>query len=201
MSVKLNLGCGTKKREGWINVDSAPECKPDLLHDLTSPLPFEDQSVDEIVVDAVLEHFDKYARYFIMYDWTRVLKTGGKLTVGVPNFKKILFRYFKWRFDDLVDTIFGETMWGSQYYIGHFGSHKWGYSEKTLKEFLEQFGIGEITVSKHSLILEATGIKIKHVTFEQLKTTQIYSPNNACGEGRANMSLEEVKILGNFKTR
>ncbi len=201
MSMRLNLGCGTKKREGWINIDSAKECDPDVLHDLTEPLPFEDQSVDEIMVDAVLEHFDKYARYFILYDWVRVLKTGGCISIGVPNFQKILFRYFKWGFDDLVDTIFGETMWESKYYIGHFGSHKWGYSDKSLKSFLECFGISRIEVQKHGLILTAKGIKSRHISYQDLKNSRIYSPNNACGTGRAFMTLDEVKEVANFKVR
>ena len=63
MSVKLNLGCGTKNKDGWVNIDSAAQCHPDILHDLSEPLPFEDQSAEEIFADAVLEHFDKYARY------------------------------------------------------------------------------------------------------------------------------------------
>ena len=201
MAVKLNLGCGTSKKQGWVNIDSAKECLPDILHDLSVPLPFDDQSVDEINVDAVLEHFDKYARYFILYDWARVLKVGGTISIGVPNFQKILFRYFKWKFDDLVDTIFGETMWGSKYYISHFGSHKWGYSDKSLKQFLEIFGISEITIEKQSLILFAKGKKCKHISYRELQDTQIYSCNNAGGDGKAYLSLEEIRTIANFQVR
>ncbi len=199
MSVKLNLGCGTKKKDGWVNIDSAADCHPDILHDLSEPLPFEDQSAEEIFADAVLEHFDKYARYFIVYHWTRVLKVGGAATISVPNFQKIIHRYLKWKFDDFVDTIFGETMWESRYYLGHFGSHKWGYSEKSLKAFLEIFGITGITVEKQGLVLMARGRKTRHVPYEELKGLLIYSPNNACGTGKAYMTLEEVRKAAGFK--
>ena len=199
MSIKLNLGCGTRKKDGWVNIDSAAECKPDILHDLSDPLPFGDQSVDEVLADAVLEHFDKYARYFIVYDWTRVIKVGGTITIGVPNFQKIMHRYFKWKFDDFVDTIFGETMWESRYYIGHFGSHKWGYSEKSLKAFLEIFGITDVVVQKHSLILTARGRKARHIGYEELKGLQVYSPNNACGTGKPYMTLAEIQKVAGFK--
>ena len=32
--LKLNLGCGFDKRDGWLNVDSFPECAPDQLLDI-----------------------------------------------------------------------------------------------------------------------------------------------------------------------
>jgi hypothetical protein len=34
--MKLNLGCGFDKREGWLNVDSFAACEPDKLLDLES---------------------------------------------------------------------------------------------------------------------------------------------------------------------
>ena len=40
-----------RKLDGFVNVDSAPHCSPDLLHDLEAvPWPFETSSADEIVV-------------------------------------------------------------------------------------------------------------------------------------------------------
>ena len=32
--MKLNLGCGFDKREGWLNVDSFAECQPDQFLDI-----------------------------------------------------------------------------------------------------------------------------------------------------------------------
>lgn len=184
-----------------MNIDSVADCRPDMVHDLSRPLPFAHGSVDEVLADAVLEHLDKYARYFIVYDWVRVLKMNGTLTVGVPNFQKILYRYFKWDFDNFVDTIFGETLWESRYYLGHFGSHKWGYSEKTLKRFLETFGMGDISIKKECLSLTAQARKLKEVAFDELKTLKIYSSNNACGTGKPYVTLEEIMKLTGFETR
>jgi len=45
--LKLNLGCGLDKREGYINLDVRKEVKPDIVCDLEhSFLPFTDESVD-----------------------------------------------------------------------------------------------------------------------------------------------------------
>lgn len=72
---QLNLGCGGDIREGWLNIDSNPKCKPDLVMDITAPLgrfygtpvwvgsvrgrgefPIEEKSAASIEADNLLEH-------------------------------------------------------------------------------------------------------------------------------------------------
>jgi len=53
--IKLHLGCGTNKLAGWINIDSVAGCGPDRVLDLTEPLPYADQSVDEILAEDILK--------------------------------------------------------------------------------------------------------------------------------------------------
>lgn len=151
-SMKLHLGCGSNKLKGWVNIDSIEGCQPDMVHDITQPLPFEGLSVDEILAEDLLEHFDKYMRFIVFSDWCRVLKMDGRITLQVPNLKKILFKYFKFGFNNFVDFIFGENLWRSEYYLGHFGNHKWGYSEKSLVEFVRLFGIEPVELKKADLI-------------------------------------------------
>ncbi len=187
--MKLHLGCGTKKLEGWINVDSIENFQPDLLQDITQPLPYEDLTVEEILAEDLLEHFDKYLRYVVFYEWARVLKIGGKITVQVPDFKKILFKYFKFGYDNFVDFIFGENMWESKTYLGHFGNHKWGYSEKTLQEFVQQFGITPSKIERIGLNLRLTGIKVRHVTQAELDGLTIHSHANQFGGGSGDVTV------------
>ena len=200
-SVKLHLGCGTNKLPGWVNIDSVAGCRPDRVLDLTQPLPYPDQSVDEILAEDLLEHFDKYLRYVVFGEWARVLKVGGKITLQVPNFKKILFRYFKFGFDNFVDFIFGENMWRSEIYIGHFGNHKWGYSEESLKGFVSQFGIETLSVEPKGLNLRLFGEKRRHAPIEEIDNFEIHSHANATGQGRATLPLrfvrERIKIYQN----
>lgn len=60
MSSKLNLGCGTRPLEGWVNLDVVPGDGVDVVADLdrcrTTPLPFPDESFDEFRALHVLEH-------------------------------------------------------------------------------------------------------------------------------------------------
>ena len=187
--MKLHLGCGTKKLEGWINIDSVPECCPDVVHDITKPLPYADQSADELLAEDLLEHFDKYIRYLVFYEWTRVLKVGGKITLQVPDFKTILFRYFN-SVMIILWIYFGENLWESRIYIGHFGNHKWGYSQKTLKEFVSLFGIETADIRRVGLNIRLEGIKRRHVTLNELDNVTIYSHANKFGNGRERVTLK-----------
>ena len=57
-NLKLNLGCGNNKYDGFLNVDKFGE--PDINWDLEKfPWPWEDNSVDEIRIIHVLEHLGK----------------------------------------------------------------------------------------------------------------------------------------------
>ena len=191
--MKLHLGCATKKLEGWVNIDSVAACNPDLVHDITQPLPYADLSADELLAEDLLEHFDKYMRFVVFYEWSRVLKIDGIMTIQVPNFKKLLFRYFKFGYDKFVDMLFGENMWQSKYYLGHFGNHKWGYSAESLKEFVQLFGITATKVELKGLNIRLTGKKTRHVTWADLDNHEIYAHANAAGDGKPRMTLKEVR--------
>ena len=81
--MKLNIGCGRDKREGYINVDSSPLVNPDKVCDLEkTPLPFKDNSVDEILAFHVLEHIKNFIP--LMHDLHRVCKNGSIIKIKTP---------------------------------------------------------------------------------------------------------------------
>jgi hypothetical protein len=182
--VKLHVGCGTKKLPGWINIDSVKSCEPDLVHDLTEKLPYEDLTADEILAEDLLEHFDKYMRVFVFYEWARVLKIDGTITIQVPDFEKCLGKIKKFNgFDNFVDHVFGENLWNSKFYIGHFGNHKWGYSPKSLAAFVKQFGIEVVKVEGVGLNIRLTGRKRAHLDQAAVDQLIIASHPNKFGPG------------------
>ena len=82
---KLNLGCGKAKMAGWVNVDTNPNCNPDIGHDLNEfPYPFEDNAFDEIYIDHVLEHLDNPLA--VLEEVFRISKNDCKITVKCPHF-------------------------------------------------------------------------------------------------------------------
>ena len=80
--VRLNLGCGTNHLENFVNVDKYG--KVDYAHDLeVFPYPWDDNSVDEVVMNHVLEHIQPWWKAF--NECARVLKPGGMLHINVPD--------------------------------------------------------------------------------------------------------------------
>ena len=191
--MKLHLGCGTKKMAGWVNIDSVKSVGPDVVHDLTKPFHYADLTVDEVLAEDLLEHFDKYMRFIVFYEWVRVLKINGIITLQVPNFKKLLWRYFKLGYTNFVDMVFGENMWNSKMYIGHFGNHKWGYSVESLQEFVRIFGIEPMTVETVGLNIRLVGKKMNHVTWDILDNVEVYAHANAFG-GLPRLRLKDIRV-------
>jgi SAM-dependent methyltransferase len=83
-SVRLNLGCGTDIKKGYINVDFKKSLGVDLICDFNNTvLPFVDNSVDEIILSHVLEHLVEPLK--LVLECHRVLKKDGVLLVKLPT--------------------------------------------------------------------------------------------------------------------
>lgn len=81
--MKLNLGSGDTKLDGFINVDLDQTKDVDVVADLSQDWPFDDDSVDEIVAKDIFEHLPD--QIHTMNEAFRVLKPGGILHVYVPT--------------------------------------------------------------------------------------------------------------------
>ena len=87
-ALKLNLGCGSRKMEGFVNVDCAEICRPDSVVDLEKiPWPWEDYSVDEIKLIHVLEHLGQQTEVFlgIIKEIYRICRDGARIEIVVPH--------------------------------------------------------------------------------------------------------------------
>lgn len=86
-TVRLNLGCGTDIREGWINVDFQEGDGVDVVADLEldgfDGLPFEANSVDEMLLSHVIEHLRH--PLLVMQNLWEIAKPDCKLTIRVPH--------------------------------------------------------------------------------------------------------------------
>lgn len=81
---KLNLGCGIKKKAGFVNVDSHTYCEPDLLLDLAkNGWPWQDSSVDEVFFECSLEFMgeSKEELFHIIKELYRVCSNDAKINI------------------------------------------------------------------------------------------------------------------------
>ena len=82
--MKLNLGSGPVRVEGYISVDNREDAGPDLLADAGNLHMVEDNSIDAIYASHILEHFPWDQD--VLAEWHRVLIPGGELLICVPDF-------------------------------------------------------------------------------------------------------------------
>jgi len=148
---KVLLGCGEKKREGWINVDIDERVNPDYLGSATS-LPFEDESIDCIDSQHMFEHLFLEEANQALLEWRRVLKLGGELFIELPNLDRCC---------ELITSNDPGTTEYNMGVIGIFGyepiiledgetnifmMHKHGWSPRSIKIKLEEYGFHEVQV-------------------------------------------------------
>ncbi|KQR57864.1 methyltransferase domain-containing protein [Acidovorax sp. Leaf160] len=85
--MKLNVGCGRNILEGWINLDSQALPGVNIIADLntcaSTPLPLEDDSVDEFLLSHVMEHIPNVLP--MMQELYRVARPGARMVVRVPH--------------------------------------------------------------------------------------------------------------------
>jgi hypothetical protein len=92
VNLRLNLGCGTKRLDGYINVDKYGD--PDLCFDLeTFPYPWETNSIAEIKMHHVLEHLGQQTETYlkIIQELYRICQPNAKIDIIVPHHRSDRF--------------------------------------------------------------------------------------------------------------
>jgi len=82
--LRLHLGSGRRRREGWVNIDLVGR-HADIAWTVTQPLPFAANSVDAIFHEALVRYLSMRQCLALTRDCFRVLRPGGVLRVGVVD--------------------------------------------------------------------------------------------------------------------
>lgn len=141
MDIKLNLGCGPTKFEGWLHIDALPF---EHLHhqgpvdDLSM---FEDDAVSLIYASHILEHFGRHTYKDVLKEWYRVLKPGGALRLAVPNFEATAKAYLSGEFDQGLPLFVGLVVGGQRDRYDHHGMI---FDERQLSADLKEIGFSHV---------------------------------------------------------
>jgi predicted SAM-dependent methyltransferase/dTDP-4-dehydrorhamnose 3,5-epimerase-like enzyme len=162
--IKLNLGCGGRPLEGYINVDmdSLEEIRtryPNRNYDDSIvvvdydlfDLPFMNNSVDEIRSEALIEHLPFIEEPKFFKEVVRVLKPGGLLYLTTVDFEKACEKWLvsddNWLefYRDDKEAIKNEHWFGTNSYKAN---NRWGYLTATF--YGSQNGAGQFHTNCYS---------------------------------------------------
>jgi hypothetical protein len=85
VTMKLDLGCGKSKKEGFYGVDAIAFPGVDAVCDLRQRWPWDDGTVEEAHSSHFIEHLEAMERVHFANELYRVLQPGGKCTLIVPH--------------------------------------------------------------------------------------------------------------------
>lgn len=163
--MKLHLGCGNKKIDGFVNVDIRPDQSVDIIDDISKLESIKNGSVDLIYASHVLEHFGRHEYMSVLNRWYELLTEGGTLRLSVPDIKQV-FQMYNNGTD--LKKLWG-FIYGGQTYDQNY--HFIGFDFKTLSEDLIKVGFKETRLwdwskTNHSHIDDFSQAYIPHMDKE-----------------------------------
>jgi len=146
---KLHVGCGTVHLDGYVNIDLRFVNGVTDMIASCDDLPFDNETVDEIVSFHLIEHFDEPEAINIMTHWYNLLKKGGKLIIETPDviqMAKQMLNAFEKEKRVRPGYIYGcHSKKGRETILND--NHKWGYTQESLRAYLLDVGFEFVSTS------------------------------------------------------
>ncbi len=127
--IKLDIGCGKRKRKGCIGIDIDKNSQADIIASALE-LPFSDNNIDEIYSVHLVEHFSPQEAQNFFNEIYRVLKKGGQVFLKID-----------------VD-------WTKKRLLTKDPTHKYRYSVREIKKILKQFNFSQSKVVRKIYLIK-----------------------------------------------
>ena len=141
---RLHLGCGQVHLAGYVNIDLPPtEGTPqatsvaDTFADLRT-LRYPAESVDEVRLHHVYEHFSRATAAALLSSWRSWLKVGGRLHIEVPDFDRTARSVLNPLASERRRQVGLRHIFGS--HEAGWAVHQHGWSPRQLRDLVELLG-------------------------------------------------------------
>ncbi|OSM06832.1 class I SAM-dependent methyltransferase [Magnetofaba australis] len=139
----LQLGCGPKYLEDFINFDINFQHRTDFVMDLRAGLPVPDCSVEVVYSSHMLEHLYVDEAITLLKQVRRTLKPGGYMRLTLPDFNHAL-KVARGEIGCDYPRRFGTPIGQAINYLFCDGQHKYAYDFDMLQEIAVQAGFSRI---------------------------------------------------------
>jgi predicted SAM-dependent methyltransferase len=167
----LNLGCGSNKIPGCVNIDAEASVNPDrIINFIAGKLPYKAGTVDEVYLFHTIEHISKKFHLKVFAEVYKALKEGGKFYLAYPEFSRC---YHNWEKNYQGKREFWEaTMFGRQLYPTDF--HVCAMDSVEVSKVLESVGFDTINYrpepkpEQHNTIMVAVKDGVPNISYEEV---------------------------------
>ena len=143
--LKLHLGCGAHRLDGWHNVDLVIAPAVDVRIDCSGELPFRTGAIAFIHTEDLIEHLDLPGGRKLLGECFRILRPGGVLRLLTPDLAALIrkvyehrdARHLAWCARELSASGPCESL---NMHLRMNGEHRFVYDEAYLREMLADAG-------------------------------------------------------------
>lgn len=180
---KVNVGCGPKPRDGWINIDIQPFPSVDVVMDVTKEWNF--KSVDYVYAEHFIEHLALEDGVEFLVNAGKSLKNEGWIRLSTPNIEWVLKTHYDWANNGDEAKLLASVTATNRAFYGW--GHRFLYSPWILQKILQECGYQNVRFETYgeSQLSEFSGIE-KHTL-----STDI--------EGYPSLVIVEAQKLGEIK--
>lgn len=155
--MRLNLGAGDDRRDGYLGIDCRLAKATDILADIRS-LPFKDESAEVVLALDVVEHLQRYELKVVFAELFRITKSRGELYIKTPNLNSLAQAYIK---GELPFEEFERKVYGGQIFVED--THKTGFNPDMIVGRLKEAGFHEIDIQEIGQNFDWSNMIIKAV--------------------------------------